>query len=121
MRPVKGHVSLPDEPARRTSRRDGATFDAHRRRSKNILQSNERRRRARGGDGPLNKHRVSKPFGLRIIDGDGKDHSGALGEVARPLSVSRCQPTPLASVQLELAAAGPQMTGKPSEPFGPTW
>ena len=76
---------------------------------------------ARGGDGPLNKHRVSKQFGLRIIDGDGKDHSGALGEVARPLSVSRCQPTPLASVQLELAAAGPQMTGKPSEPFGATW
>ena len=87
MGPVKGRVSLPDEPSRRTSRRDGALFDAHRRRSKNILQSNERRRRARGDDGPLNKHRVSKPFGLSIIDGDGKDHSDALGEVARPPSV----------------------------------
>ncbi len=70
-----------------------------------------------GGDGLLDQRRVCKPSGSGIDGGYHEGHADVMGEVARSLSdiarLSRC----LLSERLEVAAAGPEMAGKASEPF----
>ena len=109
MRPVKGRVSLPDGPARRTSRRDGATFDAHRRSFKNLLQSDERRLRAPSGRLQIDGRRPGELVGLWIDVPVDNDHPSTMDEVARPLSVSEALPRPLLSDDQIFVAGGPEV------------
>ena len=59
--------------------------------------------------------------GSEIDGGYQEGHTDATGEVARSLSdiarLSRC----LVGERLKVAAAGPEMAGKASEPFSATW
>ena len=65
----------------------------------------------------LDQRRVCKPIGSEIDGGYQVDHMDATGEVARSLSDIARLPTHLLGERLEVAAAGPEMAGKASEPF----
>ena len=69
------------------------------------------------GDGSLDQRRVYKPSGSGIDGGYRVGHADATGEVARSLSDIARLPTHLLGERLEVAAAGPEMAGKASEPF----
>ena len=69
------------------------------------------------GDGSLDQRRVCKPIGSEIDGGYQVGHTDTTGEVARSPSDTARLPTPLLGERLEVAAAGPEMAGKASEPF----
>ena len=70
-----------------------------------------------GGDGSLDQRRVCKPSGSEIDGGYQEGHADATGEVARSLSdIARLSRNVLGH-RSEVAAAGPEMAGKASEPF----
>ena len=69
------------------------------------------------GDGSLDQRRVCKPSGSEIDGGYQEGHADATGEVARSLSDIARLLTSVLGEQLEVAAAGPEMAGKASEPF----
>ena len=69
------------------------------------------------GDGSLDQRRVYKPIGSEIDGGCQVGHADTTGEVARSLSDIARLPSCLVGERLEVAAAGPEMAGKASEPF----
>ena len=69
------------------------------------------------GDGSLDQRRVYKPNGSGIDGGYRVDHADATGEVARSLSDIEALTASVVSLRHEVAAAGPEMAGKASEPF----
>ena len=69
------------------------------------------------GDGSLDQRRVYKPNGSGIDGGYRVGHADATGEVARSLSDIEALIACEVSHRNEVAAAGPEMAGKASEPF----
>ena len=69
------------------------------------------------GDGSLDQRRVYKPSGSGIDGGYRVGHADATGEVARSLSDIEALIACEVSLRHEVAAAGPEMAGKASEPF----
>ena len=68
-------------------------------------------------DGSLDQRRVYKPSGSGIDGGYRVGHADATGEVARSLSDIKALIACEVSLRHEVAAAGPEMAGKASEPF----
>ena len=70
-----------------------------------------------GGDRSPNQRQVCKPSDSEIDGGHRMGHADAMDKVARSLPdiarLSRC----LLGERLQVAAAGPEMAGKASEPF----